>query len=73
MPRVTCPFCLQHHDTGSTPSFICPKYQESIPAPYIREHDTTTPLWLVTVGFSKHGKTTYLAALTLTLRHMSSV
>lgn len=73
MPSITCPFCLQQHDTGAAATFTCPKYQETIPAPYIREHESTTPLWLVTVGFPKHGKTTYLAALTLTLQHMSGV
>ena len=73
MPRIMCPFCLQPHDTGASATFTCPTYKEAIPAPYIREYDDTLPLWLVTVGFPKHGKTTYLAALTLTLQHMSSV
>lgn len=73
MPQITCPFCLQSHDTGAAATFTCSKYQQVIPASYIREYDTTPPLWLVTVGFPKHGKTTYLAALTLTLKDMSEV
>lgn len=73
MPRVICPFCLQPHETGVAPRFICPKYQEALPAAYVDHYQRVPPLWLVTVGFPAHGKTTYLAALTLALEHVSSI
>jgi len=71
MPRVICPFCLKTHDFSV--ANVCTEYTESVPAVYIREYGKVPPLWLVTVGFSKHGKTTYLAALTLMLEHISPI
>ncbi len=42
-----------------------------MPTQYIKDYTKAPPLWLVTVGFSQHGKTTYLAALTLMLEKLS--
>src|SRR5207253_1397931 len=64
MARVTCPFCLKPHDFSV--SHGCTTYpNEVIPDEYISEYDRVQPLWLLTVGFKQHGKTTYLAALKL--------
>lgn len=73
MPRVICPFCLQPHETGVLPRFTCPRHGEVLPGAYIEQYERVPPLWLVTVGFPGHGKTTYLAALTLTLEHISNL
>jgi hypothetical protein len=71
MARVTCPFCLKPHDFSV--SHGCTTYpNEVIPDEYISEYDRVQPLWLLTVGFKQHGKTTYLAALTLVLENMSN-
>lgn len=71
MARVICPFCLKSHDFVA--SLICPTHNEPVPAAYIKDYHKVPPLWLVTVGFSNHGKTTYLAALTLMLENISAV
>lgn len=73
MARVICPFCLQPHETGVAPRFKCPRSNEVLPAAYIEQYERVPPLWLATVGFAEHGKTTYLAALTLTLDHISNL
>ena len=71
MARVICPFCLKPHDFMS--SLVCPTYQEPVPAAYVRDYDKVPPLWLVTIGFTQHGKTTYLAALMLMLESIGNV
>ncbi|MCP4124895.1 MAG: hypothetical protein GY751_24400 [Bacteroidetes bacterium] len=72
MARVICPFCLKPHDFAS--SLECKEYSEEIvPNIYVRDYNKVPPLWLVTIGFSRHGKTTYLAALTLMLENISKV
>jgi len=72
MARVICPFCLKPHDFSS--SLRCETYpEETVPNVYVKDYSKTPPLWLVTVGFSRHGKTTYLPALTLVLENISRV
>jgi len=71
MARVICPFCLKPHDFMS--SLECPVYKETVPAAYVRDYNKVPPLWLVTIGFTQHGKTTYLAALTLMLESIDKV
>ncbi len=71
MARKICPFCLMPHDFEK--SMECPIEKERIPDIYVRDYHKVAPMWLVTVGFSYHGKTTYLAALTLMLREITNV
>ncbi|CAG0935142.1 hypothetical protein TFLX_03974 [Thermoflexales bacterium] len=73
MARVICPFCFKPHDFASSSSLKCPERDREIPGMYLRDYDKVPPLWLVTVGFSTHGKTCYLAALTLMLENISAV
>ena len=73
MAGIICPFCLKSHDfqTGSN---FCTDYPElKVPNPYINDHRAFPPLWLLTAGFTKHGKTTYLAALRLVLDHITRI
>jgi hypothetical protein len=51
----------------------CPATGQIVPATFVKEYDQVKPLWLVTIGFKRHGKTTYLAALTLMLEKLSIV
>ncbi len=69
MARVICPFCLKPHDF--TRSEQCPESNQTVPNVYIREYNKVPPLWLATVGFPKHGKTTYLTALTLMIEKIN--
>lgn len=71
MARVICPFCVKPHDLISPP--VCPVTEWPIPNDYVNGYRKAPPLWLVTIGFSQHGKTTYLAALTLMLEELSKV
>jgi hypothetical protein len=67
-PNIRCPFCLKRHDFSK--SLECPENPGSfIPEEFLEDE----PLWLVTVGFSKHGKTVYLTALTLLLEEINAV
>ncbi len=72
MARVICPFCLKPHYIRSS-KFECPHHGEVVPSAYVKNYRETPPLWLVTIGFPGHGKTTYLAALTLMLENIDRV
>lgn len=70
MPRLLCPYCLKPHDFGA--SDACQTDPElKVPRAYIQHYHQAPPLWLVTIGFPRHGKTTYLAALSLLLENVS--
>jgi hypothetical protein len=71
MAQPKCPFCLGRHDFKK--SSVCPEYKLEVPATYINEYDRVPPLWLMTLGFTKHGKTCYLAALTMMLENVNRV
>lgn len=74
MARVICPFCLKPHDF--TTVLTCPDLPQlnlETPPVYVKEYSRVPPLWLVTVGFSRHGKSCYLNALTLLLEEISKV
>lgn len=79
MSQPDCPFCLGKHDyeksriCPNVKSGIVPSQNEEIPELYITQHDQVPPLWLLTVGFSRHGKTCYTAALTLMLESLYRV
>jgi hypothetical protein len=73
MSQPKCPFCQGRHDF-TKPPYYCPAFNnEEIPETYVADYDRVPPLWLVTVGFTQHGKTSYLAALTMMLEHMERV
>lgn len=71
MSRILCPFCLKPHNFAI--SRTCPDHNLEVPYPYVNEYREVPPLWLATVGFPRHGKTTYLAALSLLLQHLAPV
>jgi hypothetical protein len=73
MPQPKCPFCQGKHDFTKSP-YHCPVFNgEEIPETYISDYKHVPPLWLVTVGFTRHGKTSYLAALTMMLENVNRV
>ncbi len=73
MARVICPFCLKPHNFEAS-SLTCETHsEEMVPNIYVKDYNKVPPLWLVTVGFSRHGKTTYLAALAMMLENISKV
>lgn len=74
MPRIICPFCPHMHDTST---LRCPDHPDDtnyrIPLEYINDYQRKPPLWLMTLGFSKHGKTTFLSTLTMMLERLGDV
>lgn len=75
MSQPKCPFCLSIHDFSnlSEPCFCAQHPNEpdfEVPVKYISEYNRVPPLWLMTVGFRSHGKTCYLAALTMILENL---
>ncbi len=71
MSRVICPFCFKVHDFDVR--LECSDRRQEVPARYVLDYATVAPLWLMTIGFPRHGKTTYLAALTLLLEELSAL
>jgi len=41
----------------------------AVPRSYIDNYERSKPLWLATIGFSRHGKTSYLGSLSLLLEN----
>lgn len=74
MPRIICPFCSNIHDFTLSNINHCPNNpNEIIPDTYIEEYNEVPPLWLVTVGFPKHGKTTFISVLTIVLEKIDKI
>lgn len=71
MSRIICPFCLKPNDFSQTT--ICSHCGEKVPSQFIRNYQEIPPLWLSFVGPSRHGKTTFLSAMTLTLDGMDQI
>lgn len=69
MTRVKCPFCASSHGT----EVECFKTGETIPRSFIRNAHKVKPLWLLTAGFTRHGKSTFIGMQTLHLATMCSV
>lgn len=70
--RIACPFCL-----GDTPRMSegdpCPDCDQHLPLLYRRKHSDLPLLPIQTLGWSGHGKTVLLTALSLVLERMSVV
>lgn len=83
MSQPLCPFCLEPHDFSRSLECDDQKIFEvdeqgkrsrvEVPRQYVTGYNQVPPQWLVTVGFSRHGKTCYLAALTLMLEELNRV
>ncbi len=73
MAYVKCPFCLNMHNITAASGYECPECNEHLPDEYVETYQDMHPIWLAMVGFPQHGKTTYLAALTLMLEDISRV
>lgn len=72
MSHIICPFCLKAHDLSR--NLTCPDSSgRMVPASYVRNYRQVPPLWLATVGFTGHGKTTYQHTLMLTLDEISGI
>lgn len=72
-----CPYCLDAHEDSVEK---CPNVNEPssdqrmvIPIAYIQDYRKAPPFWLTTLGFSGHGKSTYIAMLLLLLEKLTGV
>ncbi len=65
---IVCPFCVTSQNLGA--DRICSHCRSELPVQYTNQSQRIPPIWLITVGFPQHGKTTYLSALTLLLENL---
>ena len=70
--NLLCPFCL-HALRPARQERACPQCRRPIPPVYLREARELQPLPIQAIGWSSHGKSVYLAALTLLLTRMGVV
>jgi len=56
---------------NSWSSYSCRRCKEPIPALYVKDYKAAPPVVFNTIGFTRHGKTVYLAALFSELRRVS--
>jgi hypothetical protein len=68
MTQPKCPYCLGTHPFGQ--SNRCDVTGWDIPVEYLRKYNAMKPLWLMAVGFSKHGKSSQLSAMALVLENI---
>ena len=71
MEPVQCPYCLGFHDF--TQSYTCSVTGWDVPVDYVSRYDSAPPLWLMAIGYSKHGKTSQLAAMSMVLDNIGLV
>ena len=66
--QIRCPFCLNQHPVSD--SLKCPETGRLIPPRYMKDVAKGVRIAnMLTIGFSGHGKTCYLAALIYSLRY----
>jgi len=70
--KLVCPFCLIEV-TGSKLDRKCSSCQRLIPALYLRDARDLEPMAVQAMGWSGHGKSVFLSALTLLLTRMQVV
>ncbi|MEA2604065.1 MAG: hypothetical protein QOF89_5057 [Acidobacteriota bacterium] len=69
---VICPLSLESTKVnGASPRCEC--CDEALPPLYLREGQNMLPLPIQFFGLSRHGKTTYLAALTMALQRANAI
>lgn len=61
MTPITCPYCFQVHDLRHRRA--CPETNQEIPDPFVEACRTDPPLWLMTLGYQEHGKTSFVLGL----------
>lgn len=72
MARITCPYC-GHKQTFVGKQDTCQQCHEEVPSQYLKNARQRDPVWMVTIGYSQHGKTTYLDGLALTLENIAKM
>jgi len=70
--KLVCPFCLEEI-TGSKLERKCSSCQRPTPALYLKDARDLEPMAVQAMGWSGHGKSVFLSALTLLLTRMQVV
>jgi hypothetical protein len=69
-----CPYCgTRQAFTGAQPTCSNTTCGKTIPRKYLDNTRKRPPVWLVTVGNSRHGKTTYVDALALIMENLGKI
>lgn len=74
MARIICPYCgtkqaLQKDDLSCNN----PECSRELPSKYLQNVRKGKPVWMVTVGYRQHGKTTYLDSLAIVLENLGKI
>jgi len=72
MPRIICPYCGTRQNLESNEN-ACNSCSTEIPSKYIQNLRSAEPIWMVTVGYRQHGKTTYLDSLAIVLENLGKI
>jgi hypothetical protein len=71
MASVLCPYC------GSKQTFVnattCEQCGAEVPRAYIENAKKHPPVWLVTFGTTRHGKSTYIDSLAVTIENLGKL
>lgn len=70
--RITCPSCLAEIRSRKPPE-KCPSCNNELPVQYVADYASNPPFFVQVFGWSQHGKTVFLSALTLMLVKMTNV
>jgi hypothetical protein len=69
---VICPFCLDRTAISGAPP-MCRSCGQELPPLYLDAGQSMQPLPIQLFGLSRHGKTTFLTALTMALRRVNAL
>jgi len=72
MARLICPYCGTNQPNDRT-IVNCINCNNEIPTKYAQNLRRSNPIWMVTVGYRQHGKTTYLDSLALVLENLGKI
>lgn len=72
--NVLCPYCGKQQAFPNTPA-ICTNTAcgREVPRNYIVNARKRPPVWMVTVGYSNHGKSTFVDSLTTTIEKLGKI
>ncbi len=71
MSRIACPYCCTVQTFPETNE--CRQCRNPVPEKYIRASRDTPPIYMVVVGMTAHGKTTFIHSLTYAMDNLGKV
>lgn len=69
---ILCPYCGTKQAFGGT-STQCVNCHKDVPRNYLLNARKRAPIWMVTVGYSQHGKTTFVDSMMMTIEKLGKI